>query len=116
MNLWLLPLGKTAIYEPQLGLSIFDTMTRFVLWTFTEPVQGGFRKLTWEETVHQGMESLLDEIKKLGHSTVRQSGRALIRTFATNFSALYRHCHCVATAKTQGRDATAGITADHFVD
>ena len=57
--------GKTAIYEPQLGLSIFDTKTHFVLWTFTEPVQGAFRKVTWEKNVHQGMKSLLAEIKKL---------------------------------------------------
>lgn len=57
--------GKTAIYEPQLGLSIFDTKTHFVLWTFTEPVQGAFRKVTWEKNVNQGMESLLAEIKKL---------------------------------------------------
>jgi hypothetical protein len=56
--------GKTAIYEPQLGLSIFDTKTPFVLWTFTEPVQGAFRKVTREKNLHQGMESLLAEIKK----------------------------------------------------
>ena len=55
-------LGKTAIYEPQLGLSIFDTKTHS---HSTEPVQGAFRKLTWEKNVHQGMESLLAEIKKL---------------------------------------------------
>ena len=57
--------GKPPIYEPQLGLSIFDTKTHFVLWTFTEPVQGAFRKVTWEKNLHQGMESLLAEIKKL---------------------------------------------------
>ena len=57
--------GKTAMYEPQLELSVFDTKTNFVLWTFTEPVQGAFRKVTWEKNVHQGMESLLAEIKRL---------------------------------------------------
>jgi hypothetical protein len=70
-------LGKTAIYGPQLGLSIFDTKTRFVLWTFTEPVQGAFRKLTREKNVHQGMESLLAEIKKLAGTplSARADGR-----------------------------------------
>ena len=60
-------LGKTAIYEPPLGLSIFDTKTEtyFVLWTFTEPVQGAFRKLSGEKNLHQGTENLLAEIKKL---------------------------------------------------
>jgi hypothetical protein len=82
MNLWLSPeeadlvfeirftapiadLGKTAIYEPQLGLLIFDPKTHFVPWTLTEPVQGAFRKLSREKNVHQGMENLLAEIKKL---------------------------------------------------
>jgi 7-keto-8-aminopelargonate synthetase-like enzyme len=68
------------------------------------------------EKQHQGMESLLAEIKARRHSTLRQSGRALTRICATNFLALYRHCHCVATAETQRRDAAACITSDHFVD
>jgi hypothetical protein len=58
-------LGKTAIDEPQLGLSIFDTETRFALWTFTKPVQDAFRKLIWEKNRHQGMENPLAEIKRL---------------------------------------------------
>jgi len=66
-------LGKTAIYEPQLGLSIVDTKTRFVLWTFTEPVQAAFRKLTWEKNVHQGIENLLADIKKLAGTPLSAS-------------------------------------------
>ena len=109
-------LGKTAIYEPQLGLSIVDTKTRFVLWTFTEPVQAAFRKLTWEKNVHQGIENLLADIKKLAGTPLSASVDGPTRICAANFLALYRHCHCVATAETQCRDATACITADHFVD
>ena len=43
-------LGKTAIYEAQLGLSIFAAKTHFVLWTLTEPVQGAFRRATGRKT------------------------------------------------------------------
>ena len=57
--------GNTVMYEPQLGLPVFDARTHFVLWTLTEPVQGAFRKVTWEKKVHQGVESLLAEIKRL---------------------------------------------------
>ena len=57
--------GNTVMYEPQLGLSVFDTRTHFVLWTLTEPVQGAFRKVTWGKNVHPGVESLLAEIKRL---------------------------------------------------
>ena len=109
--------GKTAIYEPQLGLSIFDTKTHFVLWTLTEPVQGAFRKATWEKNVQtrDGESSRRDQ-KARRHSTLSQGGRAVSRICATKFLALYRHGHCVATAETQRRDATASIAADHFVD
>ena len=82
MNLWLLPaeadlvfeirftapiadLGKTAIYEPQLGLSIFDTKTHFVLWTFHRACARCIPKTNLGENVQQGMESLLAEVKKL---------------------------------------------------
>jgi hypothetical protein len=56
---------KTPIYEPQLDLEILDVRTHFKLWSITAPVQGAFRKTTWEKNFSQGIASLLDDLKQL---------------------------------------------------
>ena len=52
-------------YVPQLDLAILDAKTHFLLWTFTELVEGAFKKATWERNFSQGMASLMADIKKL---------------------------------------------------
>jgi hypothetical protein len=45
---------KLTSYEPQLKLAIFDRETHFRLWTLTEPVEGAYRKPTWDKNVRKG--------------------------------------------------------------
>ncbi len=39
--------------------------THFALWTFTEPVQGAYRKSTWNKNFSEGMASLMNDLKSL---------------------------------------------------
>jgi len=57
--------GKLATYEPQIELSFLDSRTHFALWTFTEPVQGAYRKSTWNKNFSEGMASLMNDLKSL---------------------------------------------------
>jgi len=57
--------GKLASYEPQIELSFLDSRTHFALWTFTEPVQGAYRKSTWNKNFSEGMASLMNDLKSL---------------------------------------------------
>jgi hypothetical protein len=56
---------KLPVYEPQLDLDILDVKTHFKLWSITAPVQGAIRKATWEKNFSQGIEGLLNDLKKL---------------------------------------------------
>jgi opacity protein-like surface antigen len=56
---------KTSVYEPQLDLEILDVKTHFKLWSIMVPVEGAFRKVTWEKNFSQGIANLLDDLKKL---------------------------------------------------
>jgi hypothetical protein len=56
---------KVTSYQPQLTLAIFDRDTHFRLWTFTEPVEGAYRKATWDKNVKEGIDSLMDDLKQL---------------------------------------------------
>ena len=56
---------KLTSYQPQLELAILDTKTHFRLWTLTEPVEGAYRKATFEKNVSKGIESLIDDLKQL---------------------------------------------------
>jgi hypothetical protein len=57
--------GKISNAEPQWGLTILDTKTRFVLWTMTEPVDPANRKPTWTKNIQRGMTNLMDHLKRL---------------------------------------------------
>lgn len=56
---------KICSYAPQLGLTILDAKTHFTLWTLIEPVDGAFRKATWEKNFSKGMTNLMDDMRKL---------------------------------------------------
>ncbi len=61
--------GKMPTYEPHLSLAIFDAKTHFLLWKLSEPVNGAFRRVTWEKNVSQGMENLVEDLKRLASSS-----------------------------------------------
>lgn len=56
---------KMNVYAPQFGVTILDTKTHFTLWTLAEPVHGANRKATWERNLGQGMDKIIDDLKKL---------------------------------------------------
>ena len=59
-----------SVPDPQLGLTIRDVKTHFILWTFVEPVQGAFRKATWDKNFREGMTNLMADLRHLTASTV----------------------------------------------
>ena len=71
------PCGDATCYAPQLGLAILDAKTHFTLWTLLEPVNGAFRKATWDKNVNQGMTNLMNDVKKLAgpSPSTRESAR-----------------------------------------
>jgi hypothetical protein len=57
--------GDRSPLEAQFQLSILDSKTHFVLWTLAAPVQGAFRKGTFEKNVADGMTNLMDDLKRI---------------------------------------------------
>jgi len=57
--------GKITSFAPQYDVSIVDSKTRFTLWTLSEPVEGAFRKSTFEKNLNVAMISLMGDVKKL---------------------------------------------------
>jgi hypothetical protein len=57
--------GKGMTYEPQSQLTIVDTKTHFTLWTLSAGVQGAYRKATWLKNFDQGLNALIDDLKKV---------------------------------------------------
>ena len=56
---------KLTSYAPQFGLSILDAKTHFAIWTLIEPVQGAYRKGTWDKNFNLGLTALMTDLKKL---------------------------------------------------
>jgi hypothetical protein len=52
-------------FEPQFNLAIVDAKTHFTLWTLLEPVEGAFRKATFERNMNQGLANLMSDLKRL---------------------------------------------------
>lgn len=74
----MIPNGNGVNYEPQILLTILDTKTHFPLWALVEPVQGAFRKATWEKNLKDGVTNLVNDVKELSGahpSTANGSGR-----------------------------------------
>ena len=61
----LLDCEKVTTYAPQYRLSIVDIKTHFTLWTLSAPVEGAFRKATFEKNLSQGMATLMADLKQL---------------------------------------------------
>ena len=57
--------GTLATFEPQFQLRILDTKTHFLLWSLTAPVEGAFRKATWDKNFDHGLNLLMEDLKKL---------------------------------------------------
>jgi hypothetical protein len=55
---------------PQSHLLPASNKTHFILWTLTAPVQGAFRKATWLKNFDQGLNALMDDLKKLSAPSV----------------------------------------------
>jgi hypothetical protein len=49
---------KLPTFAPYLRLEILDAKTHFLLWTIVEPVQGAYRKTTWENNFNSGVTTL----------------------------------------------------------
>lgn len=61
----LLDCEKVTTYAPQYRLSIVDVKTHFTLWMLSAPVEGAFRKATFEKNLSQGMATLMADLKQL---------------------------------------------------
>jgi hypothetical protein len=59
------PLVTGPTYAPQLELTILDGKTHVPLWTFTQPVEGAFRKATWKKNYGDGIAALMTQLKAL---------------------------------------------------
>ena len=56
---------KATFYAPQLGVTILDAKTHFILWTLAQPVGGALRKSTFLKNLDQGMAKVMDDLKTL---------------------------------------------------
>jgi len=58
--------GQSAVtYGPQFDLAIVDAKTHVRLWTLDGPVDPAFRKATFEKNLAEGMNLLMEGLKKL---------------------------------------------------
>ena len=58
--------GSSAVtYGPEFNLAIVDAKTHVRLWTLAGPVDGAFRKATFEKNLAEGMSLLMEDLKKL---------------------------------------------------
>jgi hypothetical protein len=58
--------GSGAVgYGPRFDLAIVDAKTHVRLWTMAAAVNGAFRKSTYEKNLEDGMNNLMEDVKKL---------------------------------------------------
>jgi len=60
---------KLPTFAPYLRLEILDAKTHFLLWTIVEPVQGAYRKTTWETNFNTGVTNLVSDLKNMTGET-----------------------------------------------
>jgi hypothetical protein len=59
------------------NLAIVDAKTHVRLWTLAGPVDGAFRKATFEKNLNEGLSLLMEDLKKLSTPVaVRAEARA----------------------------------------
>jgi hypothetical protein len=68
--------GKITSFAPQYGVTIVDAKTHFTLWTLGEPVEGAFRKATFERNLNTAMNGLMENVRKLAAPTEVLAGVA----------------------------------------
>ena len=68
--------GNINSYAPQLAVTILDAKTHFVLWSLSAPVQGAYKKDTWEKNFAKGIASIMDDLKKLSNPPVASGPNA----------------------------------------
>ena len=57
-------------YAPQLAVTILDAKTHFVLWSLSAPLQGAYKKDTWDKNFAKGIASIMEDLKKLANAPV----------------------------------------------
>jgi hypothetical protein len=60
---------KLLSSAPYLRLEILDAKTHFLLWTVVEPVEGAYRKATWEGNFNTGVTNLVGDLKNITGET-----------------------------------------------
>jgi hypothetical protein len=60
---------KLSTFAPHLRLRILDAKAHFVLWTIVEPVEGAYRKETWEKNFNAGVTNLVSDLKNMSGET-----------------------------------------------
>jgi hypothetical protein len=56
--------------HPEFELRILDAKTHFLLWSVTDPVDRNFRKNAWIKSFDQGLDALMNDVKKLSAPAV----------------------------------------------
>jgi hypothetical protein len=56
---------KLSTFAPYLRLELLDAKTHFLLWTIVEPVEGAYRKATWEKNFNTGVTNLVSNLKNI---------------------------------------------------
>lgn len=69
--------GKLTSYKPAMELAVLDGKTHFQVWAITAPVEGAFRKSTWNRNIQTGAAMLVDGLKKISADagTTRGAGK-----------------------------------------
>lgn len=66
--------GSSAVtYGPEFNLAIVDAKTHVRLWTLAAPVDGAFRRATFEKNLQDGMSLLMEDLKKLSTPVASQA-------------------------------------------
>ncbi len=60
---------KLLTAAPYLRLEILDAKTHFLLWTIVEPVEGAFRKTTWDNNFNAGVTNIVSDLKNITGET-----------------------------------------------
>lgn len=46
-------------------LEILDAKSHFLLWTIVEPMEGAYRKTTWQSNLNTGVTNLVSDLKNI---------------------------------------------------
>jgi hypothetical protein len=60
---------KLVTFAPYLRLEILDAKTHFLLWTIVAPVDGAYRKASWDKNFTAGVASLVSDLKNISGET-----------------------------------------------